>query len=77
MARLSSRFPTTRTLSQVSYFTSYPTKALSQEMFTTTALLTALAAAATVSAHFTLDYPPTRGFDDDKEPEVSTILGSR
>jgi hypothetical protein len=46
-------------------------------MFTTTALLTALAAAATVSAHFTLDYPPTRGFDDDKEPEVSTILGSR
>ncbi|KAH8079961.1 hypothetical protein HD553DRAFT_126541 [Filobasidium floriforme] len=38
-------------------------------MFTTTALLTALAAAATVSAHFTLDYPPTRGFDDDKEPE--------
>jgi hypothetical protein len=45
-------------------------------MFTTTALLTALATVATVSAHFTLDYPPTRGFDDDKEPEVSTILGS-
>jgi hypothetical protein len=46
-------------------------------MFTTTALLTALAAAATVSAHFTLDYPPTRGFDDEKEPEVSTLLGLR
>ncbi|KAG0148980.1 hypothetical protein CROQUDRAFT_359464 [Cronartium quercuum f. sp. fusiforme G11] len=31
-------------------------------------LLVGLFLASIVSAHFTLDYPPTRGFDEDKEP---------
>ncbi|KZT51058.1 hypothetical protein CALCODRAFT_153599 [Calocera cornea HHB12733] len=32
-------------------------------------LLVALAAAAAASAHFTLNYPQTRGFDEDLEPQ--------
>ncbi|GAA5961599.1 hypothetical protein JCM10213_007194, partial [Rhodosporidiobolus nylandii] len=37
-------------------------------MKTSTALATLAVAASLASAHFTLDYPPTRGFDEDLEP---------
>ncbi|CBQ70147.1 conserved hypothetical protein [Sporisorium reilianum SRZ2] len=36
---------------------------------TTTTALAALALASTAAAHFTLDYPATRGFDEDLEPQ--------
>lgn len=42
-------------------------------MLAFTAALVASALAAPALAHFTLDYPPTRGFDEDKEPDVNFI----
>ncbi|WWD17992.1 hypothetical protein CI109_102438 [Kwoniella shandongensis] len=38
-------------------------------MFNIKTLLAASALASTALAHFTLDYPTSRGFDDDKEPQ--------
>ena len=35
-------------------------------------LLAAIALPLLASAHFTLDYPPTRGFDEDIESRTST-----
>ena len=34
-----------------------------------------LSTIASVTAHFTLDYPPTRGFDEDIEGQVSVWPG--
>ncbi|TKY88011.1 hypothetical protein EX895_003107 [Sporisorium graminicola] len=39
------------------------------KLTTTTATLAALALASTAAAHFTLDYPATRGFDEDMESQ--------
>ncbi|WVR05799.1 hypothetical protein IAU60_002824 [Kwoniella sp. DSM 27419] len=38
-------------------------------MLTCRALLTAALVATSATAHFTLDYPTSRGFDDDNEPQ--------
>ncbi|KAK8865823.1 hypothetical protein IAR55_000971 [Kwoniella newhampshirensis] len=38
-------------------------------MFTVKSLLVASALASTALAHFTLDYPTSRGFDDENEPQ--------
>ncbi|WOO84715.1 putative protein [Vanrija pseudolonga] len=38
-------------------------------MFVLKAVLASSVLASSAVAHFTLDYPPTRGFDDDKEPQ--------
>lgn len=37
-------------------------------------VLSALALASAASAHFTLDYPTTRGFDEDLEPSACPSL---
>lgn len=45
---------------------------LRSQMLALNLALVVSALAAPALAHFTLDYPPTRGFDEDIEPEVST-----
>lgn len=40
-------------------------------------LITLSICAASVSAHFTLDYPLSRGFDEDIEPNVRAVHNTR
>lgn len=48
--------------------------ALSIDLGTMKSVVTFLSLAAVASAHFLLDYPLTRGFDEDLEPSASFSL---